>query len=36
MALQNFIQDSALADEEFDWCDEDENYIPIPLSGGGV
>jgi len=24
-----------LADEEFDWCDEDENYIPIPLSGGG-
>jgi hypothetical protein len=30
MALHNFIQDSKLADQEFDRCDRDENYMPIP------
>jgi hypothetical protein len=29
MALHNFIRDSKLADEEFDRCDGDENYMPI-------
>lgn len=33
MALHNFIQ---VADEEFDRCDEDENYMPMPSSGGGA
>ena len=28
MALHNFIRDSALRDDEFDQCDNDENYIP--------
>ena len=32
MALHNFIRDSALSDEEFDRCDEDENYMPVPSS----
>jgi hypothetical protein len=30
MALHNFIRDSALSDQEFDKCDEDENYMPMP------
>jgi hypothetical protein len=28
MALHNFIRDSALRDDAFDKCDEDENYMP--------
>uniref|UniRef100_A0A0A8ZCL8 DDE Tnp4 domain-containing protein n=1 Tax=Arundo donax TaxID=35708 RepID=A0A0A8ZCL8_ARUDO len=32
MALHNFIRDSALSDVEFDQCDRDENYMPIPSS----
>jgi hypothetical protein len=28
MALHNFIRDSKLRDEEFDKCDEDEDYLP--------
>jgi hypothetical protein len=28
MTLYNFICDSALRDEEFDKCDEDEEYMP--------
>jgi hypothetical protein len=28
MALHNFIRDSKLRDEEFDKCDEDEEYMP--------
>ena len=29
MALHNFIRDSAMADEDFDRCDRDENYVPL-------
>jgi hypothetical protein len=29
MALHNFIRDSALRDDEFEKCDEDEDYMPI-------
>ncbi|KAL6638990.1 hypothetical protein ACP70R_022720 [Stipagrostis hirtigluma subsp. patula] len=43
MALHNFIRDSALSDELFERCDEDEDYIPededyippVASSGGG-
>ena len=28
MALHNFIRDSKLGDEEFDKCDDDEDYMP--------
>jgi hypothetical protein len=28
MALHNFIRDSELRDEEFDKCDDDEDYMP--------
>jgi hypothetical protein len=28
MALYNFIRDSALSDELFDLCDQDEDYVP--------
>jgi hypothetical protein len=28
MALYNFILDSELTDEEFEKCDEDEDYMP--------
>jgi hypothetical protein len=28
MALHNFICDSELRDEEFDKCDDDEDYMP--------
>jgi hypothetical protein len=28
MALHNFIHDSKLMDENFDKCDEDEEYMP--------
>jgi hypothetical protein len=27
-----FIRDSKMADDEFDRCDQDENYMPIPPS----
>jgi hypothetical protein len=30
MALHNFIRESAVADEDFDKCDCDENYVPKP------
>jgi hypothetical protein len=30
MTLHNFIQESALIDQEFDKCDQDENYMPMP------
>jgi hypothetical protein len=30
MALHNFIRDSKMADELFDRCDQDEEYMPIP------
>jgi hypothetical protein len=29
MMLHNFIRESALSDEEFYKCDEDENYMPM-------
>ena len=29
MAVHNFIRESALADTDFDMCDQDENYIPM-------
>jgi hypothetical protein len=29
MALHNFIRENNLADEEFDKCDNDENYQPL-------
>jgi hypothetical protein len=30
MALHNFIRESAVADEDFDKCDNDETYVPEP------
>jgi hypothetical protein len=30
MTLHNFIRDSKIADELFDRCDQDEDYMPIP------
>lgn len=36
MALHNFIRDSKLSDEEFDRCDNDENYMPMPSSRGNA
>jgi hypothetical protein len=30
MALHNFIRDTKMADELFDKCDEDEEYMTIP------
>ena len=35
ITLHNFIRDSALSDEEFDRCDRDENYMPMPSSHVG-
>jgi len=32
MALHSFIQESRIADREFDACDADENYNPMPSS----
>ena len=29
MALHNFIRESAIADADFERCDNDENYMPI-------
>jgi hypothetical protein len=31
MALHNFIRDSAMSDKDFDRCDEDETYMPMPM-----
>jgi len=31
MALHNFIRESAMADADFDMCDRDENYVPMPV-----
>ena len=31
IALHNFIRESQLADIDFDKCDQDENYIPLPV-----
>ena len=28
MALHNFIRQSGMMDDLFDFCDQDENYIP--------
>lgn len=28
MSLHNYIRETKLPDEEFDKCDEDENYVP--------
>jgi hypothetical protein len=36
IALHNFIRDSALSDELFQMCDEDEEYIPPVVSSEGV
>jgi hypothetical protein len=36
MALQNFIRDSKIADDEFDCCDQNENYMSIPPSHHNV
>jgi hypothetical protein len=32
MALHNFIRESRIADREFDMCDADANYFPMPHS----
>jgi len=32
MALHNFIRDSRIADREFEMCDADANYFPMPPS----
>ena len=32
MALHSFIRESRIADREFDACDADENYNPMPSS----
>jgi hypothetical protein len=32
MALHNYIQESRIANREFDACDADENYNPMPSS----
>ena len=32
MALHSFIRESRIADREFDACDADENYMPMPSS----
>lgn len=31
MALHNFIRESAMADVDFDMCNRDENYVPMPV-----
>lgn len=28
--LHNFIRESALSDKDFDMCDQDEDYMPMP------
>lgn len=32
MVLHNFIRESRIADREFDMCDADANYFPMPHS----
>ncbi|WVZ86523.1 hypothetical protein U9M48_033285 [Paspalum notatum var. saurae] len=36
MALHNFIRDSRIADREFDACDADGNYNPMPSSSSST
>ncbi|KAM3364275.1 hypothetical protein ACQJBY_014556 [Aegilops geniculata] len=36
MALHNFIRESRIADREFDACDADENYNPMPSSSASA
>ena len=31
MALHNFIRESKISDRDFDMCDYDENYVPLPV-----
>jgi hypothetical protein len=31
MALHNFIRESSMADADFERCDNDENFMPIPI-----
>ena len=31
IALHNFIRQSQLPDIDFDKCDQDENYVPLPM-----
>jgi hypothetical protein len=33
MAVNNFIRQSAMADDDFDKCDADENYVPVVDEG---
>jgi hypothetical protein len=30
MTLHNFIRENAIADADFERCDNDENFMPIP------
>ena len=36
MALHNFIRESRIVDREFDACDADENYNPMPSSSAST
>jgi hypothetical protein len=36
MALHNFIRESRIADREFEACDADENYNPMPSSAAST
>jgi hypothetical protein len=29
MALHNFFRDSFMSDDDFNLCDQDENYVPL-------
>jgi hypothetical protein len=31
-ALHNFIRESSLRDEDFEMCDQDENFVPMQSS----
>lgn len=33
MALHNFIRENSTIDDDFDLCDDDENYVPITSEG---
>jgi hypothetical protein len=36
MALHNFIRESRIADREFDRCDADDDYNPMPSSSAST
>jgi len=36
MALHNFIRENRITDREFDACDADENYNPMPCSSASA